>query len=81
MLLKETSRRFLTLNSTVYSTLGFGANKIKKNPDFSNHLAKSKLVRIIGKSEKSGVTLQLLTVEGKFSLVRIIGNSEKQSVR
>ena len=48
---------------------------------FSNHLEKSKLVRINGKFEKSGIQLQCLTGEGKLSLVRIIGNFEKPRVR
>ena len=42
--------------------------------DFSNHLRKSKLVRIIGRFKKSRVSIQCSTGDGKLSLVRIIGN-------
>ena len=54
---------------------------IQWNPDFSNLLGKSKLVRIIEGFEKSGVKLQCLTGERKSVLVRIIGSFEKPRVR
>ena len=54
---------------------------IQWNPDFSNLLGKSKLIRIIEVFEKSGVKLQCLTGKGKSVLVRIIGSFEKPRVR
>ena len=51
------------------------------NPDFSNLLGKSKLVRIIEVFEKSGVKLHCLTGEGKSVLIRIIGSFKKLRVR
>ena len=54
---------------------------VQWNPDFSDLLGKSKLVRIIEGSEKSGVKLQCLTGEGKSVLVRIIGSFKKPRIR
>ena len=41
------------------------------NPDFSNHTAKSTLVRIMGRFEKSEVKIQYAPKPGKLGLVRI----------
>ena len=67
--------------TSVFVLYGLCTRRIQWNPDFSNLLGKSKLVRIIEVFEKSGVELQCLTGEGKSVLVRIIGSFEKPRVR
>ena len=51
------------------------------NPDFLNLQGKRKLVREIGRFEKSGVKLQCSTEERERLLVRVIGRFEKMRVR
>ena len=83
MLLKETSRKFLTffleLNCLLYSR--FWGKQNKEESRFFEPPCKKQIGSNYREVSKSGVRLKLFTVEGKLSLVRIIGNSEKQSVR
>ena len=80
---KKYSQAEKTLHSVALATKTswLSISLLQWNPDFSNLLGKSKLVRIIEVFEKSGVKLQCLTGEGKSVLVRIIGSFEKPRVR
>lgn len=57
------------------------ARTIEWNSDFSNHLRKSKLVRIIGRVSKITVIDWCRDIAGRFELNRILENFEKPKVR